>query len=332
MRAVLEGLLEDHLLDEPARLHFALAPDAAAGASAWVAVCDRAWLRGALQALETAGRPVARVVPEMAPGASATVLHCAGTPEAPLLLASGLPPEGAVAVLPLSPAALALLPAQAKDDEPIAASTESAVASLAEQALGRPVALVSASERALQAARSRWDLAQFDLASSGRTRAMRKAGGLLGALLQAPQWRAARWAGAVLVLAQVVGLNAWAWQERSALATKQAAVQSTLTTAFPQVKVVVDAPLQMERELALLRQASGALAAADLEPMLAAAGSALALQGSPSAIDYSPGALQLRGLTLSGDVQAAAGNALQAQAYHLSRENDSLWLRLEGRP
>ena len=136
----------------------------------------------------------------------------------------------------------------------------------------------------------------------------------------------------MLVLAQVVGLNAWAWQERSALATKQAAVQSTLTTAFPQVKVVVDAPLQMERELALLRQASGALAAADLEPMLAAAGSALALQGSPSAIDYSPGALQLRGLTLSGDVQAAAGNALQAQAYHLSRENDSLWLRLEGRP
>ncbi|AVO40597.1 type II secretion system protein GspL [Simplicispira suum] len=332
MRAVLEGLLEDHLLDEPARLHFALAPDAAAGASAWVAVCDRAWLRGALQALETAGRPVARVVPEMAPGASATVLHCAGTPEAPLLLASGLPPEGTVAVLPLSLAALALLPAQAQDEEPITATSESAVASLAEQILGRPVALSSASERALQAARSRWDLAQFDLASSGRTRAMRKAGGLLGALLQAPQWRAARWAGAVLVLAQVVGLNAWAWQERSALATKQAAVQSTLTTAFPQVKVVVDAPLQMERELALLRQASGALAAADLEPMLAAAGSALALQGSPSAIDYSPGALQLRGLTLSGDVQAAAGNALQAQAYHLSRENDSLWLRLEGRP
>jgi len=332
MRAVLEGLLEDQVLDEPTRLHFALAPGAAAGASAWVAVCDRAWLRGALQALEAAGRPVARVVSEIAPGASAPALHFTGTAEAPLVLATGLPPEGAVAVLPLTPAALALLPAQAQGDEPITATSESAVASLAEQTLGRPVALVSAGDRALQAARGRWDLAQFDLASSGRTRAMRKAGGLLGALLQAPQWRAARWAGALLVLAQIVGLNAWAWQERSALATKEAAVRNTLTATFPKIKVVVDAPLQMERELALLRQASGALAPADLEPMLAAAGSALATQGSASAIDYSPGALQLRGLALSAEAQAAAGNALQAQAYQLSRENDSLWLRLAGRP
>ncbi|RID98375.1 type II secretion system protein GspL [Simplicispira hankyongi] len=332
MRAVLEGLLEDQVLDEPARLHFALAPGAAAGASAWVAVCDRAWLRGALQALEAAGHPVARVVPEIAPGASAPALHFAGTAEAPLVLATGLPPEGAVAVLPLTPAALALLPAQAQGDEPITATSESAVASLAEQTLGRPVALVSAGDRALQAARGRWDLAQFDLASSGRTRAMRKAGGLLGALLQAPQWRAARWAGALLVLAQIVGLNAWAWQERSALATKEAAVRNTLTATFPKIKVVVDAPLQMERELALLRQASGALAPADLEPMLAAAGSALATQGSASAIDYSPGALQLRGLALSAEAQAAAGNALQAQAYQLSHENDSLRLRLAGRP
>ena len=332
MRAVLEGLLEDQLLDEPAQLHFALAPGAAAGASTWVAVCNRTWLRDALQALEAAGRPVARVVPEMAPGASTLAIHFTGTPEAPLVLATGLPPEGAVAVLPLAPAALALLPAQAQEDEPIAATSESAVASLAEQTLGRPVALVSASERALQAARGNWDLAQFDLASSGRTRAMRKAGGLLGALLQAPQWRAARWAGAVLILAQVVGLNAWAWQERTALANKEAAVRNTLTAAFPQVKVVVDGPLQMERELALLRQASGALAVGDLEPMLAAAGSALAAQGSAIAIDYSPGALQLRGLAVSPEIQAAASNALQAQGYRLSSENDSLWLRLAGRP
>ena len=331
MRAVLEGLLEDLLLDEPARLHFALAPGAAAGASAWVAVCDRQWLRSALQALEAAGRPVARVVPEIAPGAETPALHFAGTPEAPLLLASGLPPDGAVAVLPPVPAALALLPAPG--DEPPAASAEPAVAALAEQLLGRPVALASAGERALQAAQSRWDLAQFDLASTGRTRILRKAGGLFGALLRAPQWRAARWAGALLLLAQVVGLNAWAWQERTALATKRAAVRSTLTQNFPHVQVVVDAPLQMERELALLRQASGALAPGDLEPMLAAAGSVLAASGSgASAIDFSPGALQLRGLEVAPDTRAAAEGPLQAQGYALRTEGESLWLRLGTAP
>lgn len=323
MRAVLEGLLEDYLLDEPTRLHFALAPGAAAGASAWVAVCDRAWLRGALQALEAAGRPVARVVPEIAPGAVAPSLHCSGTPEAPLALLSGLMPESGVCALPLNAAALALLPSDAS------VTTEPAVAALAEQLLGQAVALQSAPEHALQAARSSWDLAQFDLANSGRTRALRKAGGLLGALLHAPQWRAARWAIVLLVVAQVVGLNVWAWQQRQELAAKQAAVRNTLTTSFPKVQVVVDAPLQMQRELVLLRRASGALAAGDLEPMLAAAGSSLA---SPaSALDYTPNALQVRGINAPTDL-AAPQSAAQSAGYRLTQEGDSLWLRSEGRP
>lgn len=328
MRAVLEGLLEDHLLDEPAQLHFALAPGASAGASVWVAVCNRAWLRGALQALEAAGRPVARVVPEMAPGGDPTSpprLHCSGTAEAPLALLSNLPPEGGVCALPLNTAALALLPAQ---PAPLV-TAEPAVAALAEQMLGQAVALQAAPEHALQAARGPWDLAQFDLANSGRTRALRKAGGVLGALLHAPQWRAARWATAVLVLAQVVGLNAWAWQQRQDLAAKQAAVRNTLTSSFPQVTVVVDAPLQMERELVLLRRASGALAPGDLEPMLAAAGSAL--PGPASALDYTPAALQVRGVAAPADLTALQ-SAAQAAGYQLTQEGDSLWLRTEARP
>ena len=69
LRPVLEGLLEDHLLDEPEALHFALAPQPRPGEPVWVAVCQRAWLRACLNALEAAGRPVSRVVPEIAPEA-----------------------------------------------------------------------------------------------------------------------------------------------------------------------------------------------------------------------------------------------------------------------
>ncbi|MGP1691031.1 MAG: type II secretion system protein GspL [Giesbergeria sp.] len=332
MRAVLEGLLEDYLLDDPVKLHFALAPGASAGASTWVAVCDREWLRRALQALESAGRPVARVVPECTPGGQSPTLHATGTPEQPQIVVSGLPPDGAVATLPLTPAALALLPEVPAGAAPFVATAEPAVAALAERLLGRPVALLAASEHALQAARSQWDLAQFDLANSGRTRALRKASGLLGALLQAPEWRAARWATALLVLAQLVGLNALAWKEENALKAKRAAVNSTLTTSFPHVKVVANAPLQMERELALLRQASGSLTATDLEPMLAAAGTALGAPGGASAVDFTPGALQLRGIALSPEALAAAANALQAPGYKLAQDGESLWLRTEGHP
>jgi len=53
LRAILEGLLEEHLLDDPSRLHFALPPDAASGRPLWIAVCERAWdwgVRGVLMA------------------------------------------------------------------------------------------------------------------------------------------------------------------------------------------------------------------------------------------------------------------------------------------
>ena len=105
LRSVLEGLLEDQLLDDPAQLHFALEPGARAGEPVWVAVCDRAWLREALQVLEAAGRRVSRVVPEFAPGPTASggpELFALGTPEEAHLVLCGHGPDQGVAVLPLS--------------------------------------------------------------------------------------------------------------------------------------------------------------------------------------------------------------------------------------
>ncbi len=333
LRAVLEGLLEERLLDDPDQLHFALQPGARAGTPAWVAICDRAWLREALQVLEAAGRPATRVVPEFAPGATASghsELFAQGTPEDAQLVITGQGADLGVAVLPLSGAALAL--AGASEDNPIPVRAEPAVAALAERVLARPVQLESASERALQAARSDWDLAQFDLASSGRTRRLRKAGALAGALLRAPQWRAARWGAAVLVLAHLAGLNAWAWQERQALAAKQAGVRNALTATFPQVRVVVDAPVQMERELALLRQSAGALSAGDLEPLLSATAGALPAAWQASAIDYSAGELRLRGPALSAEEQSRATAAARASGYQLHTEGDSLRVRAGATP
>ncbi|GKS84928.1 general secretion pathway protein GspL [Acidovorax sp. SUPP1855] len=338
LRAVLEGLLEERLLDDPTALHFALEPGARPGAPAWVAVCDRAWLRAALQALEAAGRPVQRVVPEFAPGptASGALDHFAlGTPEDAHLVATAQGPDQAVAVLPLSPMALQLTGAMAGADaggQPPAVRAEPAVAALAEQMLGRPAALYTASQRALDAARGDWDLAQFDLASSGRTRALRKAGTTLGTFARAPQWRAARWALGLLVATQLVGLNAWAWQERQTLEAKQAGVRAALTQTFPQVKVVVDAPVQMERELAQLRQAAGSVSPRDLEPMLAAAGAALPPGQLPTALDYSAGDLRLRGLELPAEALASANQRLSAAGYS-SRMQDGQWLlRTGGQP
>lgn len=343
LRAVLEGLLEERLLDDPQQLHFALEPGARAGVPVWVAVCDRAWLRASLQALEAAGRPVQRIVPEFAPGAGdggPSGYFVIGTPEDPFLVAAGQGPDAVPAVLPLSPAALQLTgavrpgsPGSAGEDEaPPDVLAEPAVATVTERMLGRPAVLNTASQRALAAARGPWDLAQFEFASNRRTRTLRKAGSVFGSFARAPQWRAARWALGVCVAAQLVGLNAWAWQERQALAAKQAGIRSALTQTFPQVQVVVDAPVQMEREVARLRQQAGGVSTRDLEPLLAAAGGALPAGRLPTAIDYTSGELRLRGIELQPDELAAANDRLAAAGYQAALQDGALVVREGARP
>ncbi|MDP1171565.1 hypothetical protein, partial [Klebsiella pneumoniae] len=90
-----------------------------------------------------------------------------------------------------------------------------------------------------------WDLAQFDLDLGGGSRTRRRMLDGWQSFLRAPQWKAARWGAALALLAQVVGLNAWAWTENRAIAAKQVQVRSTLATSFPRVPVIVDAPVQM---------------------------------------------------------------------------------------
>ncbi|HEY0824720.1 MAG TPA: type II secretion system protein GspL, partial [Ramlibacter sp.] len=111
LRAALEGLLEEQLLDDTESVHLAVEPASRAGEPAWVAICDRAWLRSALQLLEAAGRPVSRIVPEFAPEGRPSLVAL-GEADQPVVVASS---AVGVLALPLTAAALPLLPALAQD-------------------------------------------------------------------------------------------------------------------------------------------------------------------------------------------------------------------------
>lgn len=318
LRAVLEGLLEDQLLDEPEALHFALQPHVRPGVPSWVAVCDRAWLRSALQVLDEAGCPVSRIVPEFAPEGE-VVLYALGDPQQhPLLVAAGR--EG-VTVLPLASQSLPLLPAMPPDVPCVA---EPLVAELAQQVLQRPVGLQQAPQRWLRAAQSDWDFAQFEFSSSGRARALKKLGTAWADLLAAPQWRPARWGAVLLIALNLIGLNAWAWRERSTLDDKRADIRRTLTQTFPQVKLVVDAPVQMEREVAALRQLTGATSGRDLEAMLGALSTASPPQRPVSALEFLNGELRLKGLAYSADEARNVAAALKAQGLSAVLQGDTL--------
>ena len=167
LRAVLDGLLEDRVLDETSQLHFALEPQPRLDEPVWVAACDRTWLHAWLEALRQSGKPVARIVPELAPpsgdASGSASLHVSGTSDHPQLMLAG--PDG-VTLMPLSVATAALIawPAEAE------VLAEPGVAALAEHFFNRSATLQTARERWLAAAQSGWDLVQFDLLYNFSTR------------------------------------------------------------------------------------------------------------------------------------------------------------------
>lgn len=325
LRTVLEGLLEDRLLDEPQHLHFALQPRAQASAPLWVAACDRSWLRAWLQALEQSGHAVSRIVPLLTPSADATLL-AAGTPEQAKLYHAA--PEG-VAVLPLDGPSITLLQATGQ-----AANTfsEPGVAAMAEHLLKGPVTLRTAPQLALAAAGSDWDLAQFEFLRTRQARTRQRLAAAAVSLWRAPHWRAARWSALALVLVNLVGLQAWAWKEQSTLSAKRSAIQTVLTSTFPEVRVVVDAPAQMARALADLQRQSGAASNRDLETMLELFQAVAPELGPPQSIEFAAGELRLKLPTVSDAVAAGVSTRLQAQGYGAQLRGESLVITAERRP
>lgn len=315
LRAVVDGLVEELVLDDTADLHIALyRPKTTAQAGkAWLAACNKAWLAEHLQAIQAAGQRVSQIIAAAYPQSIADTnetpteptlhamparAHVSGSPETAVFTL--VDTRGVVSV-PLAHAKLVW--ADMPQGEALLVTCEPAVAALAEATLNTKVSVVQSAQVALQAllgARNDGvDLAQGQFALSGSDRWMQQLAHTARNVVSAPAWRVARVGAVVLALAQLIGLNAWAWKERTSLDNKRQQITQLLTQTFPQVKVVVDAPVQMQRELALLRQSSGSLAHKDVESLLAKFFSAATAASAPTAIDYASGELALKGLGLS---------------------------------
>ncbi len=326
-RAVLEGLLEEQLLDDPAHLHFALAPHARAGVPVWVAVCNKAWLRQAIDGLELAGLSLDRIVPEITPTEQGASLCAIGSAEEAWLLHAST--QG-VTRWPLTAASVALL--AWPSDVPLEA--EPAVAAHAEKLFGRSVSLLSQGQRAIDASQSLWNLGQLGMSLSKQTRILKRISNALSILATSPRWRPTRWGLWVLLAVNVVGLNVRAFQERSALNAQRLATAAVVTETFPKVSVVVDAPVQMQREINALQIAKGQTSGHSFESLLGVLMASLALPGqptpTPTTIDFSNGQLQVTGLSVNPQTWAQAQLKLQAQGYLVRQSGDIVVIQAKG--
>ena len=152
---------------------------------------------------------------------------------------------------------------------------------------------------------------QFDLARRSRgIRALRD----VARRLQSPAWRPLRLGLGALVVTQLVGLNAWAWHLRSTLDSRRAAEVALLKSTFPQVSAVLDAPVQMRREVAQLRTAAGKADEGDLEPLLQAAASAWPADAAAAEqLRFEPGRLTLTAANWSPEQTAQFRDRLRPQ-------------------
>ena len=296
LRAALGGVLEEALLEDADDVHLALAPAATAGQPTWVAAVSRRWLRAELAALEKADVFVDRVVPMSWPD-DPPIGHFSETEQDPGGPAHGIAlhwahADGVASVRLQGGLARTLVPSPAPP-ETRWSGTPGAVAA-AEQWLGAPVRVMPPGQRLLQAARSLWNLRQFELARRTRGgRALRDS----ARRFLSPEWRPVRYGMVVLVVAQIIGLNLWAWHQRGAIEERQTAMQSLVKATYPNVNpqdIQRDAQAVMQRETQALRTLAGKPGDTDLEPMLQAAASAWPVdRPAVESLRFEPGRLTL---------------------------------------
>ena len=319
LRAVLEGLLEDELLDPPSELHLALAGPRrgeAGDGPQWVAACERRWLAMSVQQLEAAGCRLSRVLPEWGPPAAPRV-HVTGTAMQPQMV---LCSSGSVSQLALNPETLAwALPPAGSNG--LRWTAEPELLELARQQLQHEVLPWPRSERWAAAALPHWDLSQGLLK---RRRAQRSP----LEWFRAPRWRTARWALLGVLAVNLVGFNALAWSQSVHLQSRREQMRQMLLQTFPQASASDEPAQQMQREFERLRAASRQASASDLPVVLGAVLQALPPQRVPQGLDYAGGQLSLRGLELPPPELAALTTALRQRGYQVAMQGSVLQVRV----
>lgn len=294
LAAALVGVLEESLLEDAENTLLAVAPQATAGQPTWIAAVNLRWLRGELEALERANVLVDRVVPgiwpdEVASGHFAEAQDTNGSPSGSGVTLSWSH-TGGVAVLGLE-GSLVRHVVPRPVPQGTRWTTTPGAAQEAERWLGTPINVMDTPFRLLHASRTLWNLRQFSLARKSRgLRATRE----LYRQFLTPNWRPVRWGLASLVLLQIIGLNLWAWRQQAEIKARHEAMTQVLKSTFPQIQAVLDAPLQMQRELQALRALAGRPGEGDLEPSLQAAASAWPADRPPvDNLQYKDGQLSL---------------------------------------
>jgi general secretion pathway protein L len=129
-----------------------------------------------------------------------------------------------------------------------------------------------------------------------------------------------------LLVSQVAALNAAAYRQQTLMAQKRAGIEAVLKQTFPNIPVIVDAPVQMQREVSALAQSRGA-SDANVARLLTAVAASTGNTKALTAIDLSVGDLRLKANGLSEADASGVSAALGAQGWQARVQGDQLVLQ-----
>jgi general secretion pathway protein L len=284
--------VEDKLLGDPDTIHAAVGSRGADGTTT-AAIVDRAWLTSVQNQFSTAGRQPIRAVSEIAtvpvsPDSWNVIWH-GNQGWLRTIEDQGLVVDSADQGAPLA-LLLALQEARAINAVPeriiVHAAEDHALPVLArwEQELGVPIEAGPpwTWQRIDAPLKHGINLLQGPFAPS-------RSGAELLQHYRVPVFLAA----GILGLYLIVGIVDWAWLKWQEHSLKTQMIEA-FKTAFPDAKTIVDAPLQMQRNVADLKRAHGEAQPEDFLPLLANALPAISTTGGTTqALQYERGKLRL---------------------------------------
>jgi hypothetical protein len=280
---LLQGLLEEQLLDDLTQLHWVsgklmappLAKDPVLNATGstktsdpgpsqlWVACCSKTWLKETLGALEEHSITVHRLVPEFEPSLMSDDLYAM---DGPMGLEFVLSNSSGVMGFPKQ--VLASLTTSLK--RPFKVHFEPAVSDQMTALFQGETELQTRAQRLLQASQSSWDFARGEWGQGSAKRMLKVVQKAMGQFLNQKEWRLARLGLVLLLVINVLALNAWTWKEHASRQTQKDQLTQILKTAFPDIQVVVDPMVQMRRALVALQQKTATPNNGDFEHLLSA--------------------------------------------------------------
>ncbi len=350
--ALLNGILEDQLLDELSTLHFILPSNlrelTQAGQEVVIGVCSRDLLRQATQALQAQGITVQRIVCELSPSAArrapsnaqqsaevgansgadkSSLEHSSAVPVLHVIGPASSPPSAvlctAEGVIKLPPSTADWSAFKALGAQDLIILSEPQWVQSTTQALGREPRLHSLSQRILEATQSNWDAATGEWEQSRGLRFYRRIQRIYLSFMHTPQWSLARKAIVALIVLNLSGLNAWSWIQSANIKERETELTKLLKETFPAIGLIVDPSLQMQREMRRLQHARGQSAAGDVESMLAAVALQLPQNYKLQSFSYTANELRLNGVAKEL-ISPVSQSTLQKSGYTIRGENTVL--------